>query len=353
VGAVRTVSSFRTGRRGTHRQALLVLDRDNQILLCADGLWETDGEVANVCRVARVPRPTHVFGQPPRFEKAPRYVELRTYPRGRALRVLALLVLFGLTTGCGASLGVIPAVALPEWFGEVRTLIVIVGVVLGIAAGIWVAAAISHIFTDGLRWATASWEAGAPAPPRRFFGRRREHSGTWLGAANVGLVALVIALIGWGPCVGIASLTHGFRDASLVAQLRQHGSTTPGTLIDVPQYSPDSDGNTTETDVSTLSFHGGLRVTDPSIGGRPLPLNASDPLSTNVPESVVYLPLNPFVAAAKQQITGSVWHGAPMANLISGGLFTLALPPLSLLLVLRVRRRRWRRAKELVDDLTS
>ena len=45
------------------------------------------------------------------------------------------------------------------------------------------------------------------------------------------------------------------------------------------------------------------------------------------------------------QIIGSVWHGAPTANLISGGLFTLALPPLLWLLVLRVRRRRWRRAK--------
>jgi hypothetical protein len=47
------------------------------------------------------------------------------------------------------------------------------------------------------------------------------------------------------------------------------------------------------------------------------------------------------------------WHGGPTANLISGGLFTLALPSLIWLLALRVRRRRWRRAKELVDDLTA
>jgi hypothetical protein len=59
------------------------------------------------------------------------------------------------------------------------------------------------------------------------------------------------------------------------------------------------------------------------------------------------------VAAAEQQITGSVWHGAPTANLISGGLFTLALPPLFLYLVLLARRRRWRRAKVFVDDLTG
>jgi len=58
------------------------------------------------------------------------------------------------------------------------------------------------------------------------------------------------------------------------------------------------------------------------------------------------------VAAAEQQIAGSVWHGAPTANLISASLFTLALPPLVVLLVLRVRRVRERRTKELVDDLT-
>ena len=82
-------------------------------------------------------------------------------------------------------------------------------------------------------------------------------------------------------------------------------------------------------------------------------LTLADPISTDVPETVVYLPSDPDVAAAEQQITGSVWHGAPTANLISGGLFTLALPPLFWFLVLRVRRRRWGRAKVFVDDLTG
>jgi hypothetical protein len=68
---------------------------------------------------------------------------------------------------------------------------------------------------------------------------------------------------------------------------------------------------------------------------------------------VVYLPNDPNVAAAGQQIAGSVWHGAPTANLITGGLFTLALPPMLWFLVLRARRRRWRRAKGYVDDLTA
>jgi hypothetical protein len=290
--------------------------------------------------------------RPPRFAKAPGYVKLRTSPRGTTLRVLALIVLLLLTAGLGGFTGVIPAVALPGWFGAARTLIGIVGVVFGVLGGIWLGAAISHIAADVVRWAATSWAAGTPAPVRRFFGRRREHSGAWLVAANVGLVLLVIALIGWGPGVGSASLAHGLRDSSLVAELRTDGSTIPGTLIDVPQYSTDDDGNTTQTDVPTLSFLG-FRTTDPSIGGRPLPLDTSDPTSTDEPETVVYLRSDPDVAAAEQQITGSVWHGAPTANLISGGLFTLALPPLTWLLVLRVRRRRWRRAKEFVDDLTG
>jgi hypothetical protein len=70
-----------------------------------------------------------------------------------------------------------------------------------------------------------------------------------------------------------------------------------------------------------------------------------DRVDTSVPETVVFLPSDPLVAAAEQQLTGSVWHGAPTANLIVGGLFTLALPPVVFFLVLRVRRLRWKRAR--------
>jgi hypothetical protein len=370
VGHVVTVSSWRTVRSITHGRALLVLDRDDRILLRADGLWETNGEVKRVCRAARVPRPKHVFSssltssrgsararrgntsQIAYFAKADGYVKLRTNPRGMTLRVLAVLLLFLVTAGLGGLIGAIPAVALPEWFGAVRTLIGIVGAALGIAGGIWAGAAVTHVLADAVRWAVTSWAAGTPAPARRFFARRREHSGAWPAAANVGLVLLVIALVGWGPGVGIASLVHGFRDSSLVAELRADGSTIPGTLIDVPEYPAEDNDATTVTDVPTLSFLG-FKTTDPSIGGRPLALDAADPADTSDPETVVYLKSDPGVAAAEQQISGSVWHGAPTANLISGGLFTLALPPLTWLLVLRVRRRRWLRAKELVDDLAA
>ena len=373
VRSVITVSSFRFGRRIAHGRALLVLDHDERILLRASGLWETHGEVKKVCQAAKLPSPTHVWPdssrssasssktagrrgstarRPPRYAKAPGYVKLRIKSRGAPLRVLGLIALLLLTAGVGAFIGVLPAVALPEWFGAVRTLIGIAGPLLGLAGGLWVGGAVSHVVTDAVRWAVISLAAGTPAPLRRFFGRRREHPGAWSVAANVGLGLLVISLIGWGPGVGIASLVHGFRDSSLVAELRANGTTVPGTLIDVPQYSTDDNGNMTVIDVPTLSFLGN-QTTDPSIGGRPLALDASDPIDTDEPETVVYLPSNPDAAAAKQQIAGSVWHGAPMANLISGGLLTLALPPLIWLLVLRIRRRRWRRAKEFVDDLTA
>lgn len=380
VGGVYTVGRFRLGRFITHGRALLVLDRSNRVLLRADGLWETYGEVTKVCRAANVGQVAHLypgdwrndqFRSPSsraqssrsrgaanrsvsKFRKAAGYKRLRTHPRGRALRVLALLVLYGLTIGWGGYLGVLPAVALPEWFGAVRTLIGIIGVFLGLAAGTWVGAAIAHVWVDALRWAGASLAAGGPAPVRRFFHRRSEHSGTWLAAANVGVAALFIALIGWGPGVLIASASHGMRDSSLVAELRTDGTPTAGALIDVQSFRTDDNGNTTVTDVPTLKFDAGGQVveaTDPSIGGKPLPLDASDPVDTNVAETVIYLPDNPQVAAAEQQITGSVWHGAPTANVITGTIFTLALPPLFLYLVLRFRRLRWRGAKGLVTDL--
>lgn len=371
VGGVYTVGSFRTGAV-THGSALLVVDHEDRILLRASGTWETYGEVLNVCHAAKVPAPKHVWSgssgdfrasrsassrrgtarRPPRFTKAPGYVRLRTRPRGLTLRVLALIGLYLFAAGLGGFIGAAPSVALPEWFGAVRTLVGIIGGLLGVAGGLWVAAATAHVLSDAARWAAISWAAGTAAPPGRFFARRREHAGAWQSAVNVGLVLLVPAFIGWGPGVGIASLAHGFRDASLVAQLRANGVSIQGTLIDVPQYSTDDNGNTTETDVPTLSFLG-HQAADPAIGGRPLALDAADPIDTSDPETVVFLPTDFDVAAAEQQITGSVWHGAPTANLISGGLLTLALPPLVWFLVLRARRLRWRRAKAFVDDLTD
>src|SRR5262249_35222944 len=150
----------------------------------------------------------------------------------------------------------------------------------------------------------------------RFF-QRRGTSDKWAGFVTAGMILLVPALIGWGPAVAIATGVHGVSDSHLVAGLRANGVRTQGFLIDVPDYGTDDNGNTTVTDVSTLAFRAGgqdWEDTDPSIGGRPLPLDSSDPIDTREPVTVVYDPSDLNTAAALRQITGSVWHGAPTAN---------------------------------------
>jgi hypothetical protein len=113
------------------------------------------------------------------------------------------------------------------------------------------------------------------------------------------------------------------------------------------------------TDVATLQFtpiaQGSqpVQAPDPPIGGRTLPLGSPDPEGTRVPVTVVYLPDNPSIAAARQQIAGSVWHGAPTANLIVGSVFTVALPPLILYLVIRIRRQRRARNATVIDDFVA
>ena len=384
IGAVRTVQAYSTGGP-VRSQALLVFDHEDRILLRARGLWETYGEVKRVCRAAGVPSPEHVSfsryatstsrsasrsatasqrrrarraarrRRPPLYQKASGYRRLRTTPPGTTLSMLAAIVAFCVIVGLGGLAGVIPAVLLPDWIGSVRVLIGIVGVALGAAGGIWVFAALTHVVTDGLRWAVASFEAMVPAPPQRFF-RRRGNSDKWSGAVTAGMILLVPALIGWGPGVAIASGAHGLSDSRLVAELRANGVAAPGFLIDVPDYSTDSDGNTTVTDVSTLEFTAQAQQwqdTDPSIGGRPLPLDSGDPTATHVPVTVVYDPSDPDTAAARRQITGSVWHGAPTANVIVGIIFTLALPLLILSLVVRTRRRRWLRNSKMLDEFVT
>jgi len=369
VGAVRTVDGYRLGSLDRGR-ALLVFDHQERLLLRARGRWETYGDVAAVCRAAGAPAPTHVryFSRrrkagrgrrerqrrPPLYQRAPGCRKLRTAPRGHTPRVLARDAVFFAVVGAAAFVGVIPGAVLPDWFGAVRVLLGLVGAVLGAAAGSWLFAALSHLVNDGLRWAVASCSARSLAPAGRFF-RRRPRSGAWSAWATAGMVALVPALIAWGPGVGIASLAHGLSDSSLVAQLRAHGVSTPGFLVDVPQYSTDDNGQATVTDVATLTFVPNhekkpWETTDPAVGGRPLPLNQADPGDTKERMTVVYLPADPDTAAARQQIAGSVWHGAPTANVIVGSLLTLALPLLIWRLVYRIRRQRWLRYAALFDE---
>lgn len=363
VGFVRTVNAYRLGslKRG---EALLVLDGERRILLRAPGVWETYGEVWRVCRAAGLPSPARDYywassrrraGQrrPPVYRKAPCYHRLRTAPRGYAPRVLVQLALALAVIGCTAFLGVLPAAALPGWTGAVRTLVGIIGVLIGAAAGAWVWATIAHAAACGLRWAIASAEARAAAPARRFF-TRREAPGKRASLLTAAMVLGVPALLVFGPGVAIASAMHGVSDSHLVAELRAQGVPARGLLIDVPDVETDSNGNTTTTDVPTLAFKVGgqdRETGDPAIGGRPLPLNAGDPGDTRQPVTVIYLPGSPDTAAAARQLSGSVWHGAPTANEISGSVLTALLPLWLWRTIVRCRRRRWLRNADLLDDI--
>jgi hypothetical protein len=376
IGGVQVVEAYRSGRRNRTR-ALLVLDHQQRIMLRASGQWETYGEVARVCRAAGAPSPAYkslalrptsrsrstARRRRPLYAKAPGYRRLRTVPPGTSARVIIVGALSLAIISGAAIAGTFPAQALPGWIGSVRVLLGIIGAVLGAAAGLWLCRAAYHLALDALRWVTASIRAQAVAPARRFFGQerseRREHSDAWSRAATVGLVALVPALIGWGPGVGIASLANGLSDSHLVATLRADGTSAPGLLIDVRGYSSASGGKATMTDVATLQFtpvaQGSqpVKAPDPPIGGRTLPLGSPDPEGTRVPVTVVYLPDDPSIAAARQQIAGSVWHGAPTANLIVGSVFTVALPPLILCLVIRIRRQRRARNATVIDDFVA
>lgn len=377
IGAVRTADAYRTGGR-TRGQALLVFDKQGRILLRAAGLWETYGEVARVCRAIGAPSPSHVTRPaarvvtsggrrsgrtrttvakqpPPWYRKAPGYERLRTRPRTAVLRGLAALAGFTVIVGIATTIGILPALLLPDWIGKLRVLIGIAGGTVGFAGGTWLFTAMTHALVDGLRWAVASIRAAGLAPADRFF-RRRGSSIKWPSLLTAAMVVLVPLLFGWGPMLALVSGLHGVSDSSLVAGLRANGVRAPGALIDVPSYSTDSGGNTTVTNVPTLSFDVGgqnWQVTDPSIGGQPLPLNADDPAATNVPLTVVYDSGDPGTAAALQQITGSVWHGAPTANVISGTVLTLALPALIWGVIVRIRRRKYLRHADLLDEITA
>jgi hypothetical protein len=178
----------------------------------------------------------------------------------------------------------------------------------------------------------------SPAPPDRFFGpdpRRARRARTWL---TVLMVLAIPALIGWGPVIGLISLTHGFADQALVSTLRHGGIATTGYVIDVPTYSTDSDGNTVVTDHPTLQFQtlGGVvvRTPDPAIAGWTWPMDPRQPVT------IVYDRARHATAAVAGQISGSPWHGAPVGNVVSGALLTVALLPLTWMTVRRIQAAR-------------
>jgi Protein of unknown function (DUF3592) len=350
IRSVVTHASY-SGKFAAHNAAMVVLDRDDRMLLRARGAWGY-ADLAPVLGALGLPRAKYLTARdmrrrPPRWARAPGFRKLRTSPRGSLAFGLGLLVLFPAVLAAGAVAGAMLGAALPYWLGAVRILIGIAGAAAGAVAGPWLLTRIGRLGLGAIRWTAYSLRVRSPAPAAPFFPRRGPSS-AMRKLRTAAMVAAVPALIGWGPGVGIATLVNGFSDQALVTMLRESGVATPGHVIDVQTFSTDSDGNTTVTNTVTLSFTtlgGTMQVPDPDIAGRHWP---ADPGQTI---TVVYNPLNPQQAAVRAQIEGSPWHGIPTANLISGGLLTLALPFLTWAVVRRIAAGRRAKSEDFLDGI--
>jgi hypothetical protein len=327
--------------------ALIVLDQDQHMLLKAAGDWDSDALGAVLASVG-LHQPTRISrfgnsartasrwrqnGRPPRWPRAGGYRRLRTRPRGFVPAMLATCLTGLALIGLGAFAGAQPAVALPGSVGSVRDLLGIAGGLAGAWAVGWlfIVAVRSAIAT--VRWSAASRAMRSPAPWSRFYphGTRRVSRSQLL---TVAMLLAVPALVGWGPVVGGVTLVHGFSDQALVTHLRAVGRPALGVVTGVPRYTTGVGGNNTElTYRASLEFLAGAQqvlTPDPAIGGRVWPI--SDEFVT-----VIYDPAQPGTAAVAGQLQGSPWGGAPLGNLISGALLTLALPVLLWRLTRRLR----------------
>lgn len=165
------------------------------------------------------------------------------------------------------------------------------------------------------------------------------------------------ALILFGLIIALVSGSHGLSDLALVAQLRANGVVARGFLNDQHNVSTGSNGDQSVTDTGVLVFKDRdgvpFTVTDPAIGGHPLPLNAADPQRTHTPVTVVYLPDQPGTAAPSQEMRGSVWNGAPTANVVSGIVLILGVPALLVWRLMSRRRRRWKAGADLLDHIAG
>lgn len=338
------------GRSGP---ALVALDSRDQMLLRAPGTWGAAARVTmsgsapafggfgELCASLGIDRPEYLTlrelrRQRPDWPPAPGYRKLATRSRGYVCTRLALAVLGLLAAGLGIAVGVLLAYLLPPGFGDVRDLIGVLACVAAIFGACWLCGATLR----ALNWLAVSWHARTLAPPGRFFGAayrgRGRKARAWL---TMTMVVAIPALIAWGPVVGLVSLAHGFSDQALVARLRQDGVRTRGFVIDVPAYSTDDDGDTVVTDHPTLLFQttrsaAVVKTPDPAIAGWTWPMDPARIVT------IVYDPAHPATAAVAGQISRSPWHGAPAGNVVSGGVLTLALVPLTWVTVRRIRNAR-------------
>jgi hypothetical protein len=352
IGAVKVYRGYGRGW-GRSGPSLVVLDKANRVRLRARGTWDwrsarqlksgtttkwVNSDLFQLFHTLGAVRPEYLTSrearrQVPRWPKAPGFRRLRTRPRGYVTVRLALALVAVALCGAGVAIGVLLANLFPSAIGAVRNLI---GIVL-VAAAVWGALRLCGLGLRGLHWLAVSLHAGSPAPLNRFFGpdeRRARQARTWLTLAMIAGIPLLIA---FGPVIGLISLAHGFSDQALVGTLRARGVVTKGIVVNVPTYETDKDGNTQEIDHPTLAFYANRHlqeVPDPPIAGWTWPMNPNNLVA------IVYVAGDPGTAAVEGQISGSPWHGAPIANVIAGGLLTVALVPLTWLTVRRVRAAR-------------
>jgi hypothetical protein len=345
--------------RGEGSPALLVLDHDGRMLLRATGRWDVNGEVAAICSALKLPRPEFDFRPiyrrsnkgnkryrmriPP---KAPDYHRLHVVPRTTALLAI-LAFLFGLLCcGLAATAGVALIMLFPPSLGAFRSLLAIAAAFGGVIAAAWLVLRGIATFRYAMMWWYATRTAGSPAPAWRFFQYKKNRM--WRsGLATLAIVASIPAVLITGPILGLVSLAHGFSDQALVSTLRQHGVRTLGIVMDDPNYdqmvAPQPDQAVVHTQ---LAFYRPgkvfTEVLDPGIGGQHWPINSQQIVT------IVYNPANPDQAAVLGQITGSPWGGAPITNVIVGGILTLTLPFLVWALVARITQLRRRRLSGLL-----
>lgn len=350
IGSV-AVRYYTNAKGETSSPSLLVFDCDQRLLLRARGTWGPG--LDDVCRYLQLRRPDISSYRRPlrraaRAERAPGYQKIRAYPRGY-VPVLIVGILVTLTVLVWSAVGGVQlALLLPGAIGGARNLIAMALAVACVTAGLWLVTYLWRLLVGALRWAVASRRASSPAPPGRFL--RVTGTGKWTTVLpTVALVLSVPTLLIWGVVVEGVTISHGFRDQALVSDLRQHGVTVPGTVVNVPYETTDSNGNVEWHDQANLEFNptGGtpVQVPDPAIAGWTWPFNPNEPVA------ITYLPATPDTAAVRAQITGSPWHGAPTGNLVGGAVAILLVPPLAWLSIRRLTASRRKARDEAIQGL--